>query len=57
MDPNPSWNGYSAAEWKAIRSWSERYSRLDIQITVEDPKAYTRPWTIEMLQRIALETE
>jgi hypothetical protein len=33
------------------------YGTLEIQITVDDPKAYTRPWTVEMPQRITLDTE
>ena len=33
------------------------YGRLDVQITVDDPKAYTRPWTVEMPQQITLDTE
>jgi hypothetical protein len=33
------------------------YGRLDIQITVDDPKAYTRPWTVEMPLQITLDTE
>ena len=32
------------------------YGTLEIQITVDDPKAYTRPWTVKVTQRIA-ETE
>jgi len=33
------------------------YGRLDIEVTVDDPKAYTRPWTITLNQHIALNTE
>ena len=33
------------------------YGRLDVQITVDDPKAYTRPWTVEMPLQITLDTE
>ena len=41
---------------------TERYRRLDfghmdIQITVEDPKAYTKPWTITLHQTIKLDTD
>jgi len=40
---------------------TERFSRpnfghLNIDITVEDPKAYTKPWTIRINQRIMLNT-
>jgi hypothetical protein len=33
------------------------YGRLDIEITVDDPKAYTRPWTVSMPMEIRLDTE
>jgi hypothetical protein len=33
------------------------FGTLDIQITVDDPKAYTRPWTVQMDQKITLDTE
>jgi hypothetical protein len=33
------------------------YGRLDVQITVDDPKAYTRPWTVDMPLQITLDTE
>jgi hypothetical protein len=40
----------------------ERYRRkdfghLDIEITVDDPKAYTKPWTVMLPAHILLETE
>jgi hypothetical protein len=33
------------------------YGTLEIQITVDDRKAYTRPWTVEIPQKITLDTE
>jgi hypothetical protein len=41
---------------------TERYRRLnfgkmEIEITVDDPKAYTRPWTIKLTHNIVLDTE
>src|SRR5258708_7756449 len=33
------------------------YGRMEIQVTVDDPKAYTKPWTIKLNQFIALNTE
>ncbi len=30
---------------------------MDLEITVDDPKAYTRPWSITLPQRIALNTD
>jgi hypothetical protein len=33
------------------------YGHLDITVTVDDAKAYTRPWTVTLHQRVALNTE
>ena len=33
------------------------YGRLEIEVTVNDPKAYTKPWTVTLHQRLALNTE
>ncbi len=33
------------------------YGHLEIGVTVDDPKAYTRPWSVTLKQRIALNTE
>jgi len=33
------------------------YGNLDIELTVDDPKAYTTPWTVKLNQRILLDTE
>jgi hypothetical protein len=33
------------------------YGRMDIEVTVDDPKAYTRPWTITMHHNLVLDTE
>ena len=33
------------------------YGYLDIEITVDDSKAYTRPWTVSLRQRIMVDTE
>jgi hypothetical protein len=33
------------------------YGRLEVAVTVDDPKAYTRPWTVTLVQRIVLDTE
>ncbi|HEY1239493.1 MAG TPA: hypothetical protein VGF16_03005 [Bryobacteraceae bacterium] len=40
----------------------ERYHRpdfghLDIEVTIDDPKAYTKPWTVTVHQRIMVDTE
>ena len=33
------------------------YGRMEIEMTVNDPKAYTKPWTIKMNHNIVLNTE
>jgi hypothetical protein len=33
------------------------YGKMEIEITVDDPKAYTRPWTVKVNQRLMLDTE
>jgi hypothetical protein len=33
------------------------FGTLEVEITVDDPKAYTRPWTVSMPQEIKLDTE
>jgi len=33
------------------------YGNLDIEITVDDPKAYTRPWSVTVKHEIMLDTE
>jgi hypothetical protein len=41
---------------------TERYRRvnfgkMEIELTIDDPKAYTRPWTITLIHRIVLDTD
>jgi hypothetical protein len=33
------------------------YGRLEIELTVDDPKAYTAPWTVKLNQDIVLDTD
>jgi hypothetical protein len=33
------------------------FGNLEIVVTVDDPKAYTRPWTVRIEQRIMVDTE
>lgn len=33
------------------------YGTLELEITVDDPKAYTRPWTVSTKQELMLDTE
>ena len=86
-DPDPTWNGYSTAEWDGdtlvVHSigfrddlWldsngnpltstgkvTERISRpnfgtLVVEMTIEDPKAYTKPWTVRITNPLVLDSE
>jgi hypothetical protein len=31
--------------------------RLEIDVTIDDPKAYTRPWTVRVNQRLLADTD
>ena len=33
------------------------FGHLNIEVTVDDPKAYTRPWTVRLQQQIIADTE
>jgi hypothetical protein len=33
------------------------FGHLDVELTVDDPKAYTRPWTVTLRQQILADTE
>ena len=33
------------------------YGTLEIEITVNDPKAYTKPWTVVVNQKVMLDTD
>jgi hypothetical protein len=30
---------------------------MEIELTIDDPKAYTKPWTIKIIHSIVLDTE
>ncbi len=86
-DPNPSWQGYSSAQWSGdtlvidtvglrddtwidwngsvlteaakVREEIRRpdFGHLEIKVTVDDPKGYTKPWTVTLKQRIVVDAE
>ena len=86
-DPNPTWQGYSSANWSGdtfvidtiglrddtwidwngsvlteaarVREEIQRpdFGHLEIKVTVDDPKAYTKPWTVTLKQRIVVDAE
>jgi hypothetical protein len=33
------------------------FGHLDVELTVDDPKAYTRPWKVTLRQQILADTE
>ncbi len=33
------------------------YGNMEIEVTVDDPKAYTKPWTVTVHHRVMLDTE
>ncbi len=33
------------------------YGLLQVQVAVDDPKAYTRPWTVTLLGRLVPDTD
>ena len=39
------------------RFYRPTYGRLEIQVTVDDPKAYSAPWTVTLRQHIKLDTD
>jgi hypothetical protein len=53
------WNGSVVTEAAKVREQIRRpdYGHLDIEVTVDDPKAYTKPWTVQLKQRIVVDTE
>jgi hypothetical protein len=86
-DPNPTWQGYSSANWSGdtlvidtiglrddtwidwngsvltesakVREEIRRpdFGHLEIKATIDDPKAYTKPWTVTLKQRIVVDAE
>jgi hypothetical protein len=53
------WSGSVVTEAAKIREQIRRpdFGHLVIQITVDDPKAYTKPWTVTLKERIVVDTE
>ena len=53
------WNGSVIGSAAKVQERIRRpdYGHLEIGVTVDDPKAYTKPWTVTLHQRIALNTE
>lgn len=45
----------AAKMWEKIRR--PNYGTLEVEITIDDPKAYTAPWTITIIQPLVLDSE
>ncbi|MBV9504626.1 MAG: hypothetical protein JO323_06420 [Acidobacteriia bacterium] len=53
------WNGSVLTQKAKVREEMRRpdFGHLEIRVTVDDPKAYTKPWTVTLKQRIVVDTE
>jgi hypothetical protein len=53
------WNGSVVTEAAKVREEIRRpdFGHLEIRVTVDDSKAYTKPWTITLKQRIVVDTD
>ena len=53
------WNGSVLTEAAKVREQIRRpdFGHLEIVVTVDDPKAYTKPWTVTLKQRIVVDTD
>jgi len=53
------WIGSVVTQAGKVREQIRRpdFGHLEIQITVDDPKAYTKPWTVTLRERIVVDVE
>ena len=53
------WNGSVLTEAAKVREEIRRpdFGHLEIRVTVDDPRAYTKPWTVTLQQRIVVDAE
>jgi hypothetical protein len=53
------WSGSVLTEAAKVREEIRRpdFGHLEIKVTVDDPKAYTKPWSVTLKQRIVVDTE
>jgi hypothetical protein len=59
---NDGWLDVNGSPYSGEAKFTERfrrptYGRLSIDLTVEDPKAYTKPWTVRVDQRLLPDEE
>jgi hypothetical protein len=53
------WNGSVVTEEAKIREEIRRidFGHIEIKATVDDPKAYTKPWSVTLRQRVVVDAE
>jgi hypothetical protein len=56
------WADYNGSPITSAAKITERFRRLnygtlEIEVTVDDPKAYTKPWTVKLRQSIVLDAD
>jgi len=53
------WDGSVITEAAKLREQIRRpdFGHLEIEVTVDDPKAYTKPWTVTLRQQFAADAE
>jgi len=53
------WNGSVLTETAKVQEQIRRpdFGHLEIRVTVDDPKAYTKPWTVMIKERLIVDTE
>jgi hypothetical protein len=53
------WNGSVITSAATVQERIRRpdFGHLEVGVTVDDPKAYTKPWTVTLKQQIAVDTE
>jgi hypothetical protein len=53
------WVGSVVTQAAKVREQIRRpdFGHLEIQVTVDDPKAYTKPWTVTLRERIVVDVE
>jgi hypothetical protein len=53
------WHGSVVTHEAKVREQIRRpdFGHLEVQITVDDPNAYTRPWTVTLKERIIVDTD
>ena len=53
------WNGSVLTEGAKVQERIRRpdYGHLEVEVSVDDPKAYTKPWKVTLQQRLVVDTE